>query len=125
MNGIARKDFGTLIPEEMEKRWSGMTIEKLLLSAGAEFSRLTNMAKRDEKEYSLDCLKRAMKFLDFILGKYNGEKIEEIKYLYCEVQVLREVIEKKFAEKKNSIVRNSDLICKTLMYLGGYTFALE
>jgi len=108
-----------------EEKWSSMTTEKLLLSAGAEFSRLTNMAKREEKEYSLNCLNRAMEFLDFILGKYEGEKIEEIKYLYREVQVLREVIEKKFAENKNSIIRNSDLICRTLMYLGGHTFALE
>jgi len=114
MNEIARKE-----------KWSSMTIEKLLLSAGAEFSRLTNMAKRDEKEYSLNCLNRAIEFFDFILGKYNGEKIEEIKYLYREAQVLRKVIEKKFSENKNSIIRNSDLICRTLMYLGGYTFALE
>jgi len=125
MNEIVKKDFATLSPEDLKGKWNDLTIEKLLLSAGAEFSRLTNLVKRDEKKYSLDCLERAMDFLEFVLGKEGSKKIEEIKYLYREVQVLKDIIERKFAEKKESIIRNSDLICKILMYLGGYTFALE
>ncbi|MDI6641024.1 MAG: hypothetical protein QME68_01765 [Elusimicrobiota bacterium] len=106
------------------ERWKKLTTEELLLSAGAEFSRLTNLVKRNEREYSLNCIYRAEEFIRFLLNGPN-EKKKDIEYLHREIQTLRNIVDKKFSENKKSIIKSARLISKVLMFLGGYSFGLE